>query len=69
MNYQGDHEMKNMNYLIHHVLYHIFKIILSIPLKHGKDFINPLLQRYIDKIKNTVTFKIKTAHYIEFLTQ
>ena len=41
LNYQSHNKIKNMNYLIDHILYHIFKIILSIPLKHEKDFINP----------------------------
>ena len=35
LNYQSHNKIKNMNYLIDHILYHIFKIILSIPLKHG----------------------------------
>lgn len=36
LNYQDHHEMKNINYLIDNILYHIFKIILSIPLKNMK---------------------------------
>ena len=30
LNYQFQHEMKNLNYLMDHILYQIFKIILSI---------------------------------------
>ena len=33
LKYQLRHGMKNFNYLMHHILYQIFKIILNIFLK------------------------------------
>ena len=61
--------MKNLDYLIDHILYHIFKTILNIYLKeHGEKTINTSMRVYVNKIENRITFKIKTGYYIEFLT-
>ena len=52
--------MKNLNYLMSHILYQIFKIILNIYIleKHGEKTVNPLIRIYINKIKNQIIFKI-----------
>ena len=61
--------MKNFDYLIGYILYHIFKIILNIYLKkHGEKTVNTSMRVYANKIENRITFKIKTGCYIEFLT-
>ena len=57
---------KNLNYLMDHILYKMFKIILSIP-KHGEKAVNPSIRMYINKIADRVTFKIKTGYYLERL--
>ena len=43
-----------------HILYQIFKITLNI--------VNPSIRKYINKIENRITFKIKTGYYLELLT-
>ena len=48
--------MKNLNYLMDHILYQIFKIILNKPY-------NPSIRIYINKIKDGVAFKIKIVHF------
>ena len=57
--------MTNFNYQMDHILYRIFKIILSI-FKKKHD--NPPIQIYINKIENRITFKLKTGYYSELLT-
>ena len=51
------------------IQYQIFKIILSIfKKKHGDDIDKPSVQIYINKIENSVTFKIKNGYSLELLT-
>ena len=53
---------------MNHILYQIFKIILSISQKeHREKTINPSIRIYV-KIENRITFKIKTGYYLELLT-
>ena len=60
--------MKNLDYLLDHILYQIFKTILNIYLKkHGEKTANPSIRIYINKIENRITYKIKTAYYLELL--
>ena len=69
LKYQIQHGMKNLNYLMDHILYQKFKIILNIPSKnHEKITDNPSIRIYINKIENKVTFKIKPGYYFELLT-
>ena len=49
LKYLPQHEMKNLNYLIDHVLYQISDI---------QDY-------FANKIENTITFKIKTGYFLE----
>ena len=35
--------------------------------KHGNKTINPWIRIHVNKIKNRITFKIKTAYYLELL--
>ena len=60
--------MKNLNYLMDHILYQLFMIILDIFKKHGEKTVNPSIRIYINKTEDRITFKIKTGYYIEFLT-
>ena len=65
--------MKNLSYLMDHVLYQIFKIILNIYIYIYiyiyKEHNEKLLKRiYINKIENRIKFKIKTGCYLELLT-
>ena len=57
--------MINLNYLMNHILYQIFKYISK---KHGEDIDQPLVQVYVNKIKNRITFKIKNGYALELLT-
>ena len=67
--YQIQHGMKNLNYLMDHILYQKFKIILNISSKkHEKITGNPSIKIYINKIENRVTFRIKPGYYFELLT-
>ena len=51
------HRMKNSNYLMDHILYQIFKIILNISLKkHAEKTVNPSLKIYINKVENIIMF-------------
>ena len=36
--------------------------------KHNEKIDNPSIKVYVNKIKNRITFKIKTGYYFEFLT-
>ena len=68
LRYQLQHWMKNLDYLLDHILYQIFKTILNIYLKkHGEKTANPSIRIYINKIENRITYKIKTAYYLELL--
>ena len=59
----------NLNYLMDHILYQKFKIILNISSKkHEKITDNPSIKIYINKIENRVTFRIKPGYYFELLT-
>ena len=61
--------MINLNYQMDHILYQIFRIILSIfKKKHGEDIDKPSVQIYVNKIENRVTFKIKNGYSLELLT-
>ena len=52
-----------------HILYQIFKTILSIfKKKHNENVDNPSIRIYVNKIENRITFKIKTGYYLELLT-
>ena len=35
----------------------------------GEKTANPSIQIYVNKIENTITFKIKTGYYLELLKQ
>ena len=59
--------MINLNYLMGHILYQIFKTILSTFLKkYNKN--NSPIKIYVNKKENRITFKIKTGYYLELLT-
>ena len=61
--------MKNSNYLMDHISYQIFKIILNTSLKkHEAITDNASIVIYINKIENTIKFEIKTGYYLELLT-
>ena len=69
--------MENLNYLMDHILYQIFKItlkilnvlkILSILEKHETVTDNPSIRIYINKIENRIKLKIKSGYYLELLT-
>ena len=69
--------MENLNYLMDHILYQIFKItlkilnvlkILNILEKHETVTDNPSIRIYINKIENRIKLKIKSGYYLELLT-
>ena len=57
-----------MNYLIDNILYQIFKIILLYLRKHGEKTNNPSIRKYVNKIENKISFKIKKRYYLKLLT-
>ena len=66
LKYQLQRGMKNLNYLMNHILYQIFKIILTTSSKkHEKVTDNPPIRIYVSKIENMITFKIKAGYYLE----
>ena len=61
--------MNNLNYLLDHILYQIFKTILNMYLKkHAGKTVNPSTRIYINKIENSMTFKMKKGYYLKLLT-
>ena len=63
LKYHLQYGKKYLNYLMNHVLYMIFKVILKI--NNNK---KPSIRISVNKIKNRITFKIKTGYYLELLT-
>ena len=66
--YQLQRGMINFNYLKDHILYQIFKIILSILKKEMIITDNHSTITFVNKIENRITFKIETGYYLELLT-
>ena len=65
LKHQLQHRVINLNYLMDHVLYQIFKIILIISTKkHDTITDNPPIE---NKIENKTTFRIN-AYYVELLS-
>ena len=61
--------MMNVIYLMDHILFQTFKIILSTSLKKHENIANNLpVQIYVNKIKNRIGFKIKTGYKLELLS-
>ena len=61
--------MISLNYLMGHILYQIFKIILSIfKKKRNEKIANPSARKYVNKTENRIAFKIKTKYYLKLLT-
>ena len=59
--------MINLNYLMDHILYQIFKIIPSISQNHGEVTYNSPIRIYANKIENRIAFKNITGYYLELL--
>ena len=51
-----------------HFVSHIQKYFEYILKKHGEHTDKPLVQIYVNKIENMVTFKIKNGYILEILT-
>ena len=45
---------------------HILYNIEYIKKKHNKKIDNPSIKIYVNKMKNRITFKIKTGYYLSF---
>ena len=43
--------METLNYLVNHVLYQIFKIIIK---NHGEKAVNPSIRIYVNKTENKI---------------
>ena len=55
--------MMNLNYQMNHILYHVFKIVLStFKTKHNENNDHPSKRIYINKIENRIAFKIKKGY-------
>ena len=65
-NNQLQHGMKNLNYLMNHILYQIFYNILE---EHDvKKTDNYSIRIYVNKLANGIAYKINTGYYLELLT-
>ena len=62
LKYQLPHGMKNLNYLMDHILY---QIIIK---KHETVTDNTSIMIYVNKIEIRITFTIKTGYYLKLLT-
>ena len=61
--------MKNLNYLMDHILYQMFKIISNISSKkNGEKTDNLSKRKYLNKIDNRITFKVRTGYDLKILT-
>ena len=68
LRYQPQHGIINLNYPIDHILYQLFKIVLSISTKNETLNNNPPIKTYLNKIEHRTIFEIKSGYYIELLT-
>ena len=60
--------MKSLNYLMDRILHQIFKVKLECILKkHEEKTDNPSIRRYISKMENRITFRIKAGYYLKLL--
>ena len=61
--------MMNLIFLMDHILFQIFKVILSTLLKkHETIANNPPVPIYTNKLKNRIVFEIKTGYKLELLS-
>ena len=60
--------MKNLNYLMDHILYQIFKIFWIYIKKAWWKTANPPIKLYINKIEYRITLETKTGYCLGFLT-
>ena len=58
--------MMNLNYLMDHITYQIFKITLSIFKKHNKKTDNPTRSIYVIQTESKIIFKIKADIILSF---
>ena len=65
LKYQLQRGMINLNCLVDHILYQIFKTILIIFKKNNENTNNSSIGIYLNKFENRITFKIKTKYYLE----
>ena len=55
----------NLNDLVDHIQYQIFKTILT---KHSQNVDNLSMRIYVNKTENRITFEIKNGYYLDLLT-
>ena len=62
--------MKNLNYLLDHTLYRVFKIIICIYMLKKRETVtdNISIRRYVNEKENRISFKIKTGYYFKLLS-
>ena len=58
LKYQLQQGMENLNYLMCHILYQIFKTILNTSKNNEEKIDNPSITVFFNKIENRITFKI-----------
>ena len=69
LTYQLQNGIKNLNYLMDHVLYQIVSRLFWINIKkHTEKTDNSAIRICVNKIENRITFKTKRGYYLELLT-
>ena len=64
LTWNEEFELRDGSYFVSDIQ-NCFKYILK---KHETVTDNPSIRIYINKTENRITFKIKTGHYLDFLT-
>ena len=68
LKYHLQHGIINLNYQMDHILYQIFKTILSIFKKKCEEKIDNPSIKICKQIENRITFKIKIGYYLGLVT-
>ena len=58
LKYQLQHDMKNLNYLMYHILYQKIKIMLNVEKNHGEKTVKPSIRIYMNDIESRITSEI-----------
>ena len=70
LKYQLQRGIKNLNYLMDHILHQIFNIISSMSTKKYETITdNFQMTIFVNQIENRITCRINTGYYLKLLTR